>query len=133
MSPTVYKSGQGYWTRLLSAVGAGVLLLGGAAWLWRELEVLRSDNAIYIRAGIVVGLLMTLGGLVWWVFNKPRIVDFMIATESEMKKVNWPSRREIIGSTWIVICGTLLIAFLLFAVDMLFAKLFSGIGILEGL
>ncbi len=133
MSPTVYKSGQGYWTRLLSAVGAGVLLLGGAAWLWRELEVLRSENAIYIRAGIVVGLLMALGGLVCWVFNKPRVVDFMIATESEMKKVNWPSRREIIGSTWIVICGTLLIAFLLFAVDLLFAKLFSGIGILEGL
>lgn len=133
MSPTVYKSGQGYWTRLLSAVGAGVLLLGGAAWLWRELEVLRSENAIYIRAGIVVGLLVALGGLVWWVFNKPRVVDFMIATESEMKKVNWPSRREIIGSTWIVICGTLLIAFLLFAVDMLFARLFSGIGILEGL
>lgn len=133
MSPTVYKSGQGYWTRLLSAVGAGVLLLGGAAWLWRELEVLRSENAIYIRAGIVVGLLMALGGLVWWVFNKPRVVDFMIATESEMKKVNWPSRREIVGSTWIVICGTLLIAFLLFAVDLLFAKLFSGIGILEGL
>jgi preprotein translocase subunit SecE len=118
---------------LLSAVGAGVLLLGGAAWLWRELEVLRSENAIYIRAGIVVGLLVALGGLVWWVFNKPRVVDFMIATESEMKKVNWPSRREIIGSTWIVICGTLLIAFLLFAVDMLFARLFSGIGILEGL
>ena len=56
----------------------------------------------------------------------------MIATDSEMRKVNWPSRREVIGSTWIVICGTMLMALLLFVVDIVFASLFQTIGILEG-
>jgi preprotein translocase subunit SecE len=37
------------------------------------------------------------------------------------------------GSTWIVICGMVLMALLLFGVDLVFAKLFSEIGILEGL
>ena len=70
--------------------------------------------------------------LLWWLLNKARIVDFMIATESEMRKVNWPTRREIVGSTWIVISGTFLMAFLLFTVNLTFAKLFMVIGVLEG-
>jgi hypothetical protein len=27
-----------------------------------------------------------------------KVVDFMIATEGELKKVNWSTRREIVGS-----------------------------------
>ena len=34
----IYKPGQGYWTRVMTAVGAGVLVLAGAAWLWAEIE-----------------------------------------------------------------------------------------------
>ena len=34
----------------------------------------------------------------------------MIATEGEMKKVNWSTRREIIGMTWVVIGLTVFIA-----------------------
>ena len=117
---------------MISAVAAGALVLAGAAWLWNELEVVDSDNRIYIQAGVAVGLIVVFGGLLWWVFNTPKIVDFMIATDSEMRKVNWPSRREVIGSTWIVICGTMLMALLLFVVDIVFASLFQAIGILEG-
>src|SRR3712207_7866772 len=42
--------------------------------------------------------------------NKPANVDFLIATDSEMKKVNWTSRRELIGSTKVVIVFMFLIA-----------------------
>jgi len=31
--------------------------------------------------------------------NKASNVDFLIATDSEMKKVNWTSRRALIGTT----------------------------------
>ncbi len=117
---------------MLSAVGAGTLVLAGVAWLWTELEVVRSDYGIYMRAGVAAGVVIFFGGLLWWIFNKPRIVDFMIATESEMRKVNWPTRSEVVGSTWIVICGTLLMALLLFVVDLVFATLFQAIGILSG-
>ena len=130
---SIYKPGQGYWTRVLSALGAGVLVLAGVAWLWNELSVIRDDNyRLYVQAGVAVGVILFFGGLLWWVLNNARIVDFMIATESEMRKVNWPTRREIIGSTWVVICGTMLMATTLFVVDVAFALLFRSIGVLEG-
>lgn len=133
MSLATYKPGQGYWTRLLSALGAGVVVLSGSGWLWQELAVIRNEQyRLYIQAGVVVAIMLTCGGLLWWLLNKARIVDFMIATESEMRKVNWPTRHEIVGSTWIVISGTFLMAFLLFAVNLTFAKLFMVIGVLEG-
>ncbi|MCE9591536.1 MAG: preprotein translocase subunit SecE [Planctomycetes bacterium] len=78
-------------------------------------------------------MLAVYGAIFLWVFNKPAVVDFFIATESEMKKVNWPSRKEIVGATWIVICGTFLMALLLLVIDAGFAWLFTKIGILEGL
>ena len=105
-------------------------------------ERLRHLGPSIVVSGSVVGsgeiiLTASLGaaagfGLLWWVLNKPRVVDFMIATESEMRKVNWPTRREIIGSTWVVIGGTALMATLLFVVDISFAMLFRTIGVLEG-
>ena len=55
----------------------------------------------------------------------------MIATENEMKKVNWPSKKAIVGLTWVVIAGTLLLAALLFVFDLGFAALFREIGILK--
>jgi preprotein translocase subunit SecE len=118
---------------MLSAVGVGVLVLAGVAWMWNELSVIRDDRyRLYAQAGMAVGVILIGGGLLWWALNKPRVVDFMIATESEMRKVNWPTRREIIGSTWVVIGGTALMATLLFVVDISFAMLFRTIGVLEG-
>ena len=125
----VYKSGQGYWTRVLSAIGAGALVLAGVLWIWKELSVVRD---MYVQAGVAVSVILVFGGLLWWLLNKPRVVDFMIATESEMRKVNWPTRREIVGSTWIVISGTVMMAVLLFTVNLTFTKLFVSIGVLEG-
>jgi len=133
MALPIYKSGQGYWTRVLSAVGAATLILAGAAWLYAKIVPMffgELDKAIYIQAGTAAGVIVVFGLLVYWLLNKPRIVDFMIAVEAEMKKVNWPSKKEIIGSTWVVICGTLLIAALLFAINLAFTWLFTTIKIL---
>ena len=62
---------------------------------------------------------------------KPKVVDFMIATEGEMKKVNWSTRREILGSTWVVIGLTLFIAMYCFGFDLIFNKFFQFIGVLD--
>lgn len=132
MAFAIYKSGQGYWTRTVTAIGVGVLVLTGVAWLWRELEVVQAYPAIYVQSITAVVLIALFGGLTFWLLNKPNIADFMIATEQEMKKVNWPTRREIIGSTWVVIVGMFLFAMVLFTVDVAFLWLFQQIGILQG-
>ena len=132
MALPIYKPGQGYWTRTLSAIGAGTLVLAGAAWLYAKIvpSFTAVDNRIYYQAGVATAVILGFGLLIYWLLNKPRIVDFMIAVEAEMKKVNWPSRKEIIGSTWVVICGTLLIAALLFVINFVFGWFFLKINIL---
>jgi preprotein translocase SecE subunit len=55
----------------------------------------------------------------------------MIATEGEMKKVNWSSRKEIVGSTKVVIMFTVLLTAVLFAVDIIFMSFFGWIGVLR--
>ncbi len=238
MAFTIYKSGQGYWTRTMTAIGIGVVVLTGVAWLWSELEIIGRSysvnleiadasarlaawgkannheiagldvlrgiqtpdaattspvtitgagqtftldrggvvaaiegfapaptstavralpvagftqvrieggnvvfggiqtwgyrNRLYIQSAVAVVVIAIFGVLTFWVLNKPNIADFMIATEAEMKKVNWPSRREIIGSTWVVIVGMLLFGLILFVVDVGFLELFRQIGILQG-
>ncbi len=135
MALSIYKPGQGYYTRMLTAVGAGVIVLSGVAWLWEKLTTIDAipiKQLLYYRAGMAVAVIAFFGALVYFILNKPRIADFMIATEAEMKKVNWPSKKEIIGSTWVVICGTAFIAVLLYVINIGFTTLFVKIKLLEG-
>ena len=130
MAMSVYKSGQGYWTRMLSAIGAATLVLTATAWLWDEFSVI-PQNTEYWQGGMAVLMLVSWFALLFWLFNRPRVADFLIATEAEMKKVNWPTKKEIIGSTWVVIAGTIMLAGLLWVVNLMFGAFFQLIGILE--
>ena len=131
MRLSIYKYGQGYWSRMLTAVGAGVLVVSAVLWLIPQFDWIEEDPVrLTTQAGIAVGVVVVFGVLGWYLLNKPRIVDFLIATEAEMRKVNWPSRGEIIGSTWIVICGTLMMALFLWIVNMGFAAFFKWIDVL---
>jgi preprotein translocase subunit SecE len=135
MALAFYKPGQGYYTRMLSAVGVGVIVLSGVGWLWEKMptiDAIPRDQMLYYQGGMAVGVLALFGAIVYLILNKPNVADFMIATEAEMKKVNWPSKKEIIGSTWVVICGTAFIALLLWLINLGFAELFIRVGLLEG-
>jgi preprotein translocase SecE subunit len=134
MDAGIYKKGQGYWTRLMSAIALGTLVLMGVVWLWDLLTPVRIGNiqTIYVQATAAV-IVIALFGLLGYqlIGRRPRVVDFMIATEGEMKKVNWSTRREIIGSTWVVIGLTILIAILCMIFDWVFSGFFQWMGVLE--
>jgi len=126
----LYKPGQGYWTRLVSGLAAGALICIGSWWLWDQLGGL--PGGIYTQAVGAVIPIIVLGFLTFrWVGLKPKTVDFLIATEAEMKKVNWPTRREVIGSTGIVILFLATIVGLLLLADILFSTFFYNIGVLK--
>lgn len=125
-----YKPHDGYYTRMLSGVGAGTLVLAGVAWLWSQMTRIQ-EYAIYWQSGMAVAVIGVFGTLIWYLLNKPRIADFLIATEAEMKKVAWPTRKEVVGATVVVIVGTLFLTLLLFGIDLGFTWIFQEIGILQ--
>ena len=63
--------------------------------------------------------------------RNPRSVDFLIATEAEMRKVNWSTRREVMNSTGVVIVTMLAIAVFSFVCDRAFAWSFLQVGVLD--
>ena len=109
--------------------------MAGAAYAYDWLALPFGDNTtldIVLRTLIPVVLLLAAGYVVFWLVGRNRsTVDFMIATEGEMKKVNWSSRKEVLGATKVVIFTVLALGFLLAVVDLAFMVLFSAIGVLR--
>jgi len=236
MALGIYKQGQGYWIRMMTALFVGVVVLAGAGWAWGQAGAVRiparnwtyslvdtqiiqgagvgigetvvlmgyvgvSDEVVEIGRGVVEEFVpdrgsrsqLVVGGfdsdmtrdtagdaervvvgggdgagvelmradvrsatstpifpvqylqtgaasgvmligavfLYFYVGVARRPVEFLVATDGEMKKVNWTSYREIKGSTIVVIVATFLIAGILYLVDMSFSYIFSAIGVLE--
>jgi preprotein translocase subunit SecE len=51
-----------------------------------------------------------------------KIKSFFQEVKVEAKKVNYPSREELIGSTWVVITTVIIVSIFLGVVDMSLAK-----------
>lgn len=233
MGVGVYKPGQGYWVRVLTAIFAGFLVLSGALWAWNQAatykpptptyrltlaaaqgtlspgvqvdlyqpglnagdpnsligtatvdsfttgdartgEAIVSNvqmqgdagvilarrvvvedivgqgqpftaeivsggvigidafDVVYVQASIA-GVILLIGSVLIYLFvaSKRQTVDFLIATDGEMKKVNWSTRREVQGSTMVVVIASFLLAMLIFVIDFGFGEFFKLIGVLE--
>lgn len=131
-SEAIYKSGQGYWTRMISASAFGLLLAQGTYWIWSKIGSGGTDTMKYVAGGLAFVFLAGMGSLVFWLLGRnPRSVDFLIATEAEMRKVNWSTRREIMNSTGVVIVTMLAIAVFCFVCDRAFAWGFLQVGVLD--
>ncbi len=123
----IYKPGQGKYVRW-GTVAAMALIVGfGMAWVYQVFAV--KDMAVQTIAMCV--WLLAGAALTFWLINKPSLAEFMIMTESEMRKVTWPSRQTVINSTKVVIILTLVLGALLWMVDVGFIWFFEWIGILK--
>ena len=227
MALGIYKQGQGYWVRMLTAIFAGVLVLAGAAWAYQSIarvsppsagrdvrveqvegseptvgssvdllgagestplatavvrtvnqeagallvrigsielttdaaaaerdvsdarlmrngtgfqgqipsQGMRNVNAFemaYVQAGVAGAVILVGAWLIYtFVGKKPKQVDFLVATDAEARKVNWSTRKEVVGSTWVVIGAMFLIAGTLFVIDLLFQGIFTAANVLE--
>jgi len=54
----------------------------------------------------------------WWLSTR----EFFRDTAGEMKKVTWPSRNEVVGTTTVVIVATIVFALFLWGCDVAFYK-----------
>ena len=113
----LYKPGQGKWSRGIAAVGLA------AVGLWAAIEtrgwMLRFTTQEHFYIGNIVPALLLAAFLwaAWFVANRAGTTDFIIETENEMKKVTWPSTREVVSSTAVVVVVTLVLGVFLWVVD----------------
>jgi len=126
----IYKRGQGKYTRLCSAFGAAIVAGLGCFKLYKKLQA--NDLGLWVETMVPAGLFVALGFLFFWLVNKPSVADFFIASEGEMKKVSWSSRKEVAVSTFIVIVVVVVMAILLGLTDIGFVFFFDWLGVKGG-
>lgn len=140
---TIYKKGQGYWTRMGTVAGAALIGLLTCNFVFNEFDSFAAQVSVknYLRqihlqeprAGyLLVTVLGAIYALIAYHYlNKPHNVDFLIATDSEMKRVNWTSKKDLIGSTRVVIAFMFIIAVVLLIYDLFFQTVFWLMGVLK--
>jgi preprotein translocase subunit SecE len=130
----VYKRNQG---KVARQVTFAVLAITLATGVWRLAQLLpawlagAADMGLAAGGGgavspdmgvlrfLVPGLLLAAG--LWLLFrlvNYPPFADFLIAVETEMTKVSWPSADEVIRSSAVVIFLIFALAAILAAYDL---------------
>ena len=120
----IYKEGQGKWTRGLLAFMVAIGAIFAVASLHNALPVKPRltvpffnwslDYRNLFEAPILIGAVI----LGVWLFNRPVTADFLIDTENELKnKVTWPSRKEEVNASVVVIITVLIFGVLVFSVD----------------
>ncbi len=122
----IYKEGQGRWAR---GVLVFVIMLG-AVFALNQLHgslPKRPEWAIFgvdWRFLVHGPLLLLAGWLGLWLFNRPATADFLIETEGELKnKVTWPSKKEEVNASIVVVVTVLILSTFIFGVDNAFSAL----------
>jgi len=122
----VYKKGQGSAARITTAIGLGLFGLFGLYDLYTKgLDSWDTVAFAGIQWRMIVAVIVAAGcaALVAWIVNGRKATDFLIVTESELKKVSWPTRRELQRQTTVVIAFTVLLGLIIFFADLLFVAL----------
>jgi preprotein translocase SecE subunit len=64
--------------------------------------------------------------LSWRVVHLPVFADFLIATEAELNKVSWPTRKRLVQDTIVVLTTVVLMASYLLVVDLVWKEVLSS-------
>jgi preprotein translocase SecE subunit len=84
---------------------------------------------LHLALPVVMGLLLFY--LAYRLVNVPTFADFLIATEAEMNKVSWTTRRRLVQDTIVVLVTVFLMTVFLFVIDVLWIKILGGVGVLQ--
>jgi len=132
MRLAIYKPDQGRALRLATYFGSLVMIL----WMCFNLyQALPSDSVVYeALAGpydvfgvmiqidtmllISAGVLLVFGVALYFFFNWPKMAEFLIETEGELKKVSFPERKEYVGASLAVVVLIIFIVVYLYLVDV---------------
>jgi preprotein translocase SecE subunit len=128
----IFKRGQGNWSRGVAALALSAMGIWGAISTheWCARWFVESSYAQWwVPAVILVGFLW----FAYFLTNRPKTAEFLIETQTEMKKVTWPTSREVISATVVVIVVVLLLGAFLFLQDRyVISPVFRALEVLPG-
>jgi len=150
MTFEAHKPGQGTYARVTAAVALGVISLAASAWLhgvFIGMRVIRrilgveftwgiliAAIAFVVMAGFTAFLTLGLRTEIKWLKRLDDLAvacaDFLIETETELRRVSWPTRDELVGSTAVVIFLTLVMGAFVFVADSVIQLLAKAVGVL---
>ncbi len=126
----LYKRNQGRMVRQITCLSIWVVVVV-AAWRCHALFIAPAFGDSGRALGYLTAVL--LGGIGMWfgyrLVNWPKFADFLISVEAELNKVSWPTQKELVRASLVVIFTILFLSVILFAYDALWEFLFGMLGI----
>jgi len=113
----IYKKGQGNRARATAALSAVAIAAFG---IWEANRVFGQGFWFYFSAGVLVVLVAGVG--LYLSLVHPKTSEVLIETQAELKKVAWPPKQEVKGSTLVVIGTVIIFGLFLFVVDYALLK-----------
>ncbi len=136
-----YKRNQGQLVRRLTVLGIllilfpGIWVLLNSSWLVTTVHgdwlvsLPFTSTKLLLLPDIQYTLPLLLGAAAIWfanrVVNIPEFADFLIATEAEMKKVSWTTRKRLVSDTIVVLVTVFLMTIFLMIIDLFWGWLLS--------
>jgi preprotein translocase SecE subunit len=141
-----YKKGQGLRCRRGTMIGV-LAIIGAGLWVYawsRSLTIstqwqldIPFDPQHYLvlmyAPMLTASVLIAILGM-WFAYrlvNYPRFADFLIATDAELNKVSWSTRKRLFQDTIVVLTTVILMAVFLLLMDLLWTLVLKGIGVIH--
>ena len=126
----IYKEGHGVLVRRVAFVGLATLLVWGGIelygwlqgswtrnnrWVNYEIPVIRQ----YIDPAFAISWVVIIAGciMIYRLLNRARAADFLIETDTEVRKVTWPTWNDAWNSSLIVLLFVLVVTGFIFFSD----------------
>ena len=123
-------AGCGVWTLLQH----GTLDTLGKDWVLRLPFIERTITLLRdLKFTMPILLAVVMFWLSYRVVHMPTFAEFLIATEGELNKIAWPTRKSLIQDTIVVLTTVVLMTLFLFFVDIAWGKILSNpyVGVLK--
>jgi preprotein translocase SecE subunit len=134
-----YKQDQGRLARMASFWTLAAMLFYGCATLRAELpsyvkalqQPLLSGFpelpvfGVTLNGALLIAVVLFVGGI-WFLYRwleRPKNADLLIETEAELRKVTWPTMREVVNSSVVVIVSVLFLMAFLAGADIVLARI----------
>jgi preprotein translocase subunit SecE len=124
----VYKANQGRMVRQFTFFAIAILAAFGCITLARG-PLISAGRTAQVALPLVLWLSAT-----WIAFrlvNLAVFADFLISVESELLRVTWPGKQEVIQATVVVVTTMVSLGTFLFLIDLVWTWTFSAIGFSE--